>query len=354
MSTGCITGGYSRPVPSLSKQRETILAENNQKYRLGKLHADLGRVTAKTAVAATEGFWIRYTGVRDDVNVCFETEAAMSAGLPRWVRADAEEWAGKLRNTMLVVQAHDTLDQNTKWEKRKATDARSATIVDEKIEKKISKLKKSDGTPYVSYRGSFVYEVCAALPPVPASTRYLTIRWAPNSDGQQLFVYRVAAGDESPVADDGGDEDQAPAADAGYRAPADAPTAISALAAAGNYTMFLAALQKHGVDIELAGPGPFTILAPTDEAFAKLTEQRRRRILADKERLPHYLREHIIIGAFPPTEDKELRREGKTLGNTTRRIFIKNDRFRIGAYYVSTPPISASNALIYAIDEVSP
>lgn len=341
--SGCIMSGYSKPVPSLGKQAETVLAGSKKGYVLGELDGDLRAKSKKSAIAATEGFWIRYRGVNGDA-VCFEHQAAMNEGRRDWAGRKGDEWAATLRKTMVVVQVHDTLDAKTVWEKRAKTDVRSVRIVDEKIEKKVQKLKKTDGTPYIHYEGNFLYEVCAALPPSGPSTRYLTIRWAPNSDGQQLFVYAVEPGDAAPAATDTADEDVRP-----DPIPADGLTLMAALEAAGKYKMFVGLLVDADLDVELDGPGPFTILAPTDEAFAAWPERRREKLFSDKQKLGKFLRTLVLVGSHAPTTDT-VKLDARTLGDKTTPVATTPNGIRYRGTELGKP-IAASNGLIYRLGE---
>ena len=69
-------------------------------------------------------------------------------------------------------------------------------------------------------------------------------------------------------------------------------TAVSA----GNFKTLATALKAAGLVNTLKGDGPFTVFAPTDEAFAKIPKETLESILADKEKLTQILTYHVVPG----------------------------------------------------------
>src|SRR5947208_13582734 len=69
-------------------------------------------------------------------------------------------------------------------------------------------------------------------------------------------------------------------------------TAVSA----GSFNTLVAAVKAAGLVETLSGPGPFTVFAPTDAAFAKLPAGTLDALLADKERLTSVLTYHVVSG----------------------------------------------------------
>ena len=133
--------------------------------------------------------------------------------------------------------------------------------------------------------------------------------------------------------------------------PAKPSPVTVALQTDGRYTALIAALQSTGVDAALAVHDPFTVLAATDDAFMKLSEKRRERLLGNKERLGAYLREHVLVGSFPPNAIPDETTVW-TLAGT--RVTLRNDEevFLLGNYRANRHPITTSNAVIYQIDIV--
>ena len=71
-------------------------------------------------------------------------------------------------------------------------------------------------------------------------------------------------------------------------------TAVSA----GNFNTLATALKVAGLIDTLKGPGPFTVFAPTDAAFAKLPQEQLRALLADKAKLTAVLTYHVVPGVL--------------------------------------------------------
>jgi len=72
--------------------------------------------------------------------------------------------------------------------------------------------------------------------------------------------------------------------------------------AAGSFKTLAAALQAAGLVETLSGKGPFTVFAPTDEAFAKLPAGTVEALLKDKEKLTAILTYHVVAGNVPSSE----------------------------------------------------
>src|SRR6185295_17880464 len=91
----------------------------------------------------------------------------------------------------------------------------------------------------------------------------------------------------------------APATDAPMTTPAPATTdadIVDTAITAGDFTTLVAALQAAGLEDTLRGDGPFTVFAPTDEAFAKLPAGTLEALLADPARLQAVLTYHVVPG----------------------------------------------------------
>lgn len=94
-----------------------------------------------------------------------------------------------------------------------------------------------------------------------------------------------------------------PAAPASAQAPIPkAPDIVDTLAAAGPFATLTRALQVAGLVDALRGPGPFTLFAPTDGAFGKLTPGALDGLLKDPARLKLVLLYHVVAGALASTD----------------------------------------------------
>jgi uncharacterized surface protein with fasciclin (FAS1) repeats len=118
---------------------------------------------------------------------------------------------------------------------------------------------------------------------------------------------------------------------------------------AGNFNTLATAIEKADLASTLKGKGPFTVFAPTDEAFAKIPKEELDKILADKGKLQKLLKAHVVSGKVlakdvKPGDKKSV--EGAMLKVTTADGVKVND-----AKVVKTDVI-ATNGVIHAIDTV--
>ena len=123
-------------------------------------------------------------------------------------------------------------------------------------------------------------------------------------------------------------------------------TAVSA----GNFTTLVAAIKAAGLVETLKGDGPFTVFAPTDEAFANLPAGTVEALLKDKVKLAQILTFHVVSGqknAGDVVGAKSLETvQGQSLTVDT------TDGVRIGGANVITTDIKTSNGVIHVIDTV--
>ena len=123
--------------------------------------------------------------------------------------------------------------------------------------------------------------------------------------------------------------------------------------AAGSFTTLAKALQAADLVGTLKGAGPFTVFAPTDEAFAKLPAETLNDLLKpeNKTKLQRILTYHVVPGRVPSSEVVKLRStkavSGDTIGIETRAAAVLVDGAR-----VVKADVQASNGLIHIIDTV--
>jgi uncharacterized surface protein with fasciclin (FAS1) repeats len=120
---------------------------------------------------------------------------------------------------------------------------------------------------------------------------------------------------------------------------------------AGQFTTLTTALQAAGLVDTLRGPGPFTVFAPTDAAFAKLPAGTLDSLLANPDELRAVLEYHVVAGADRAADVVQLQQaatvEGEDVSiNTTGGMVQINDAT------VTTADIMASNGIIHVIDTV--
>ena len=141
-------------------------------------------------------------------------------------------------------------------------------------------------------------------------------------------------------------------------APAAPTKNIAELAiATPQLSTLLAAVKAAGLVDTLAGAGPFTVFAPTNEAFAKVPEDALAGLLADKDALTAVLLRHVVPSAIqgkniPPGTTDLTTAGGEKIAVTrdiNNLIQIKSDA---GSAYVVLFDVIASNGVVHAVDSV--
>ena len=128
-------------------------------------------------------------------------------------------------------------------------------------------------------------------------------------------------------------------------------TIVEVAAAAGTFETLLAAAAAAGLVETLSSEGPFTVLAPTDDAFAKLPEGTVEGLLADPEALAQILLYHVIPGEFRAADVIQLTEAGTAQGGTVS-IMVQDGTVMINDATVIATDIEASNGVIHVIDTV--
>lgn len=123
-------------------------------------------------------------------------------------------------------------------------------------------------------------------------------------------------------------------------------TAVSA----DNFKTLVAAVQAAGLVDALKGKGPFTVFAPTDEAFAKLPKGTVEALLKDKEQLAKILTYHVVKGNVTAKDVAKLNSAGSLQGAFLRIDTSKG--VRVNDAKVITADLRASNGIIHVIDTV--
>jgi len=136
------------------------------------------------------------------------------------------------------------------------------------------------------------------------------------------------------------------------QASAQAPgTIIDVAVAAGNFKTLVAAVQAAGLVDVLNGDGPFTVFAPTDEAFARIPEADLQALLADPAALTAVLTYHVVSGHVAAADVVNLT-SAATVNGKSVTISTENGEVRIDGARVVATDIHASNGIIHIIDTV--
>jgi uncharacterized surface protein with fasciclin (FAS1) repeats len=130
---------------------------------------------------------------------------------------------------------------------------------------------------------------------------------------------------------------------------AQAKDIVDTAVGAGNFKTLAAALTAAGLIDTLKGPGPFTVFAPTDDAFAKIPKAQLDALLADKAKLTAVLTYHVVAGKVMAKDVKAGKVktvQGSELTvTTTGGVMVDNAK-------VTATDIVADNGVIHVIDSV--
>ncbi len=121
----------------------------------------------------------------------------------------------------------------------------------------------------------------------------------------------------------------------------------------GNFNTLVAAVNAAGLAETLSGPGPFTVFAPTDAAFAKLPAGTIDALLADKEKLASILTYHVISGkviASDITSSNGAR--PATINGQKLDITVRAGNVYVNGAQVTMTDVQASNGFIHVINGV--
>ena len=127
-------------------------------------------------------------------------------------------------------------------------------------------------------------------------------------------------------------------------------TIIDVTAADGRFTSLAAALAAAGLVDLLKGSGPFTVFAPTDEAFAKLPAGTVEALLADKEKLAKILTYHVVPGKVTAAQVKPG--SVKTVQGQSLKVRTEGGAVMVDNARVIKADVMASNGVIHVIDTV--
>jgi uncharacterized surface protein with fasciclin (FAS1) repeats len=121
--------------------------------------------------------------------------------------------------------------------------------------------------------------------------------------------------------------------------------------AAGSFNTLLEAAQAAGLVDVLKGEGPYTVFAPTDEAFAQIPEADLNALLADEEALRSVLLYHVVPGRVLASQVVELDSAETAQGGVVT-IEVEDGVVRVDEARVVSTDIQASNGIIHVIDRV--
>ena len=134
-----------------------------------------------------------------------------------------------------------------------------------------------------------------------------------------------------------------------------ASTALSAdivdtAVSAGQFNTLATALKAAGLVDTLKGPGPFTVFAPTDAAFAKIPPAQLEALLKDKAKLASVLTYHVVPGQVMASDVKPG--AVKTVQGSALTVRTQGGKVMVDNATVTKTDISADNGVIHVIDSV--
>ena len=133
---------------------------------------------------------------------------------------------------------------------------------------------------------------------------------------------------------------------------ADEKTIVGVAVGAGQFNTLVAAVKAAGLVDTLSGKGPFTVFAPTDEAFAKLPAGTVENLLKpeNKDKLIAILTYHVLSGKVMAADVKTS--DPKTVNGKELAIKVDAGKVTVGAANIVKTDIAASNGVIHVIDTV--
>ncbi len=120
---------------------------------------------------------------------------------------------------------------------------------------------------------------------------------------------------------------------------------------AGSFKTLVTAVKAAGLVETLQGEGPFTVFAPTDEAFAKLPKGTLEALLKDKQALTAVLTYHVVSGKVMAADVVKVDSAESVQGESIQ-ITVKNGKVKVNNANVVKTDIVCKNGVIHVIDAV--
>ncbi|MEL6523758.1 MAG: fasciclin domain-containing protein [Pseudomonadota bacterium] len=136
-------------------------------------------------------------------------------------------------------------------------------------------------------------------------------------------------------------------------APSRSPNIVEVAQSAGQFDTLVAAVSAADLVETLSGPGPFTVFAPTDAAFAALPDGTLDSLLQPENKglLTSILTYHVVPGRITAADLTGQRLRVTTVNGATLHIDGRNG-VRVNQSNVVSPDVAASNGIIHVIDRV--
>jgi len=141
------------------------------------------------------------------------------------------------------------------------------------------------------------------------------------------------------------------AGDCGSKATTASNNIVETAVSAGSFTTLVAAVQAADLDGVLAGDGPYTVFAPTDDAFAKLPAGTVEALLANPDQLREILLYHVVPGKVTAAQVVGLTSATTAQGSDVA-IKVADGSVMINDALITATDIETSNGVIHVIDTV--
>ncbi len=128
------------------------------------------------------------------------------------------------------------------------------------------------------------------------------------------------------------------------------PKLIEVARKAGHFKTLIQAVQTAGLTDALEGDGPFTLFAPNDAAFAKISKDTLAALLADKDKLTKVLTYHVAVGKYEANDVMGTSRITTLEGGDLE--IDASDGVKVDEAHVTQADIMADNGVIHEIDQV--
>ncbi len=129
------------------------------------------------------------------------------------------------------------------------------------------------------------------------------------------------------------------------------PNLVATLSADPKFSTLVSLVQQAGLVDALSGPGPFTVFAPTNEAFSRVPAARLQQIRGNADQLRAVLQFHVIPGAVTASQVRQG--NVKTISNRDLPLSIAGAFVTVDDGVVTRADIRASNGIIHEIDAVN-
>src|SRR6202142_719722 len=132
--------------------------------------------------------------------------------------------------------------------------------------------------------------------------------------------------------------------------PSPTKNIVDTAIAAGTFTTLVAGIKAAGLTDTLTGKGPFTVFAPTDEAFKKLSAGALDALLKDTAKLKAVLSYHVVTGHVLARDFKSG--DVMTVQGSPLTALVSGSDVQVNGAHVRQRDITASNGVIHVIDAV--